>query len=556
MEHVQISRQNPLPPPASTSYAEATALSPAQLQANTVRRPASRMTQAVIVLALVNAAIMLLRFTEQCVLARALGAGQRLDAYFLGQVVVLLGAQAAVAVTTAAVPVLADFAAHERKTLVRQLLAAIAPSVLLATAIAALLSGPIVWALAGNFDSDNRLLARAILLWLLPATAACLFAGLLRAYWFAERQFVIPGTGQLFMPLCTCAGAAMVAFAGWNLRLAAAVANLGALVLIIVLYRPLRKRAVASAGAISLWHSKQVRHRFGKALLPVTVALALLPAMIAVSRCFASALLPGSVTAVTLAASLASIPGQFAAASVGMVLLPQTALFKAAGRMRDAAIGVERALCSTAFVALPCAIVLGLWPHQIVQMVFQRGAFDRAAVGLTASALTGFSVGVPLLAALQVLAFALFAVLGTRQVALAAVFTLLINLLLNRLLLRFGAIGIAVAFSLACWINGAMLLRLLDRSLRELRTGRILLRHLRILAISVLAGTLGKICCSYLAATSAHPDVAFLVSLAVVATVYVGASRLVSSPEMEEVLASLGLGFSRRASREALTAAD
>jgi putative peptidoglycan lipid II flippase len=550
MQQIQISASTLDPPPVSGI---SVAISAPSLMFST--RPAGRATQAVIVLALVNAAIMLLRFTEQCLLARALGAGPRLDAYFLGQVVVLLGAQAAVAVTTAAVPILTEFGAIEQNMLVRRLLFASLPWLLLAAAAAALLSGPIVRALAGSSDSANRLLARAIFLWLLPATAACILAALLRAYWFAQRRFVVPGTAQLFMPLCTCAGAAMVAIAGWDLRLAAAVANVGALALVIALYRPFTYALPTPAG-VDTARLHRAAGRFGKTLVPVAVGLALLPAMIALCRFLASALGPGNVTAVSLAASLASIPGQFAAASVGMVLLPQTAWCKAAGRMHDAARSAERALCSTAFVAIPCALVLGFWPREIVHIVFQRGAFDRAAVGLTASALGGFSFGVPMLAGMQVLVFALFAVLGTRQVAFLTVLTLFVNLLLNRLLLGFGVIGIAAAFSLACWMNGAVLLWLLARCLPELRSGSILLRHLRILAISAVAAAVAKICAGYLPGSSVGNEASFVISLAVFAAIYLAANLLTASPETEQLLDTLRLRLSRRTAVEALTPAD
>jgi len=500
---------------------------------------------------------MLLRFTEQCLLARALGADQRLDAYFLGQVVILLGAQAAVAVTSAAVPILAEVGVHNLQAATRRLLFASTPVVLLTGAVIAVLSGPIIGALGGKFDAVNTLLARAIFLWLLPATAACILAGVLRAYWYAQRDFIIPGVGQLFMPLCTCAGAALVALAGWNLRFAAAVANVGALVLLLVLYRPLW-RAVpgAAAKAIASARLQGVAGRFGAALLPVSAGLAILPAMVAVSRFFASSLSAGSVTAVSLAGSLASIPGQFAAASVGMVLLPQTSLWKVAGRMADAARLVERALCNTAFVAIPCAVALALWPREVVDIVFQRGAFDRAAVGLTASALSGYCFGIPALAGIQILVFALFAMLGARQVGFMAVVTLLLDLLLSRVLLPFGVIGLTGAFSLACLVDGAVLLWLLAKSLPELRVGRLLMRHLRILAISAFAGGAGRVFIGNIETSTSRGALSFLIKLALVAAIYLGINLLVASPEMQEILDTVRSRFARRAGGEVLSTAE
>lgn len=523
----------------------------------TATRPKTGAKQAVIILASVNAGVMLLRFTEQCLLAKALGAGQRLDAYFLGQVIILLAGQAGVAVTTAAVPILAQYEIDDFQAATKRLLATSIPWIVIALALTAVLSGPIVDHLGGKYDPVNRQLARAILLWLLPATGATVVAGVLRGYWYAQRDFVLPGVGQLFMPLCTCAGAALVALAAWDLRFAAAVANVGALALVLVLYRPVRSRLPgARSAAISYRHLKGVARRFWTALLPVGAGLAMLPAMVAASRSFASWLSPGSVTAISLAGSLASIPGQFAAASVGMVLLPQTSVWKAAGRMGDAARMVERALCNTAFIAIPCAIILALWPQQIVDIVFQRGAFDRAAVGLTASALMGYSFGIPALAGLQVLVFALFGMLGARQVARMAVVTLLLNLLLSRALLPFGVSGVAGAFSLACCIDAAFLLWLLAKRVPELRLGHVAVRHFRILAISAVAGVAGRVLGGIVETSTRYTGLSFVITLAVVAAIYLGINLLVATPEIEEILSTVRSRFAPRTVGDVLSAAE
>lgn len=512
----------------------------------------ARTKQAVVALAAVNATIMLLRFTEQCLLTRALGAGRRLDAYFLGQVVLLLGGQVAVAVTSAAVPLLAETAGHNLDVAARRMLLACTVFVVVSFSAIAALHVPIIGLLGGKLDPESMLLASTVFLWMQPAAAASILAGMLRAYWHAKRNFLVPGVGQLFVPVCTCGGAVFVALGLWDLRLAAASANIGALLLAGVLHRPLWGNLHAwSAEAAGSDLLKKVASRFGAALLPVSIGFALLPAMIAAARFFASSLPAGSVTAISLAAGLGSIPGQFAAASVGMVLLPQISLLKAAGRSRDAARVVERALCNMAFIATPCTVFLVLWSREVVEAVFKHGAFDKAAVELTASALTAYSFGIPAQAAMQVLVFALFAMLWTRHVACMAAITLVVNLLLSRFLLPFGVSGVASAFSLACLLDGAVLLCLLVKALPEMRVRALLFRHLSILVISVLAGGMGSVIARYL--QSGRALLSLLVPLTLVAAIYLGVNLLVASPEMGEILAALRWRAGRRLGVEALS---
>lgn len=510
--------------------------------------------QAVAVLAFVNAAIMLLRFSEQCILARALGAGQRFDAYFIGQIVVLLGGQLTVAVTSAAVPIVVD-AGESGDAAMRRLLLAMAGVLGVASVLIAVLSGPIIHLLGGRLNPESRLLARAILLWLLPATDGCIIAALLRAYWHAHRRFVIPGIGQLFMPLCTCAGAALLALGVWDLTYAAAVANVGVVVLLFVLSRPLMRSLpqVSSAGHY-VERLKAFSKRFWTSLIPVGIALALMPAMIVVARSFAAHLVAGSVTAISLAASLGSIPAQFAAVSVGVVLLSQTALLKASGRIGDGARMIERALCNTAFVVTPAAVVLTLFSKQIVEVVFQRGAFDKAAVGLTASALGVYSFGVPFQAAVQVLTFALLAIAASRRVAIMAGVTLGTNVLLSRLLLPWGVAGLAGAFSLASCLDCVVLAWLLAKALPDLHVRSLLLRQGRILAFSVVAGEIGSVVARYL--EPSHASLKLLVALVICGLVYLGINLLVSGPELKEIIGTARSQVSRLGRVEVLSAVE
>jgi putative peptidoglycan lipid II flippase len=497
---------------------------------------------AVVILAAVTTSMMLLRFVEQWLLARALGAGPGLDAYFLGQIVLLLGGQLAVAVTSAAIPILSSIDERDRPAAARRLCRITIVWVAGLFALLAGFSGPVVNSLQRSLDPLHARLAQQIFLWLLPATAACIVAALLRAYWHANRNFLLPGVGQLFVPLCTCGGAALVAIGVWNLRYAAAAANLGAILLAVLLYLPLLRRGETS-GSDRRIKLAGIPRKFGAALIPVTASLALIPAMVAASRSFASWLAPGSVTAVSLAVSLASIPGQIAAASIGMVLLPQMAHFLVAGRTQDAARIVERSLRTTAFVVIPCAVFLLLRAPQAVDLVFRRGAFDTSAVHATAAALIGFTIGIPALASMQVLTFALLAARRTRQIAAVAFCTLLLNLLLTRCLLPFGLIGVAGAFSAACFFNAAVLLQLLVSALPQLALRPLLISHLRIVSIAAVACGLARALTMPWSAGS--EPLLFIATLGLAAALYLALSRLEGSPELAELLTTVRLRHSR-----------
>ena len=489
-----------------------------------------RAGQAVIVLAFVNAAIMLLRFGEQCMLARSLGAGQPFDAYFLGQIILLLGGQLTVAVSSAAVPLLIE-AGEEAAAVTRSFVKTSAIVLAGLSLMVALVSTPLIQALGVKLDSPHRELARSILLWLTPATAAWILSSVLRAYWNAHRRFVTPGVAQLFIPLATCTGAALLALGMFNLRHVAAVANIGAAVLLIALWKPISSvpRRVADPSRTAL-----LTRKFATTLLPAGVGLALMPGMVVLARSFAARLVPGSVTAVSLAASLGSIPAQFAAVSVGVVLLSETALRKAAGKSGETARVIERALCNTAFVVLPSAVVLMLWSNEIVEIVFRRGAFDKAAVGLTASALSGFSFAVPFQSAVQVIMFALLALGASRSVALTSLLTLGIDAVLSRLLLGWGVAGLAASFSIASFVSCGIFVLLLLKASPELNLGSLLARNLRVAATAVAAGASAYLVTPHLHLTLPLPRL--VAGLTLFGLVYFGANLVLGGAELREIL--------------------
>ena len=91
---------------------------------------------------------------------------------------------------------------------------------------------------------------------------------------------------------------------------------------------------------------------------------------------------------------------------------------------------------------------------QIIHVLFERGAFDAAATGIVTGVLFAYAVGLPAFVLVKVLAPAYFARQNPRVPLRAAVFALLVNVILNLALMRpFGVVGIAIASAIASWVN-------------------------------------------------------------------------------------------------------
>ena len=114
-----------------------------------------------------------------------------------------------------------------------------------------------------------------------------------------------------------------------------------------------------------------------------------------------------------------------------------------------------------------------------------------------------------------------------------AIVTFLANVMLSRLLLHFGLIGLAAAFSLACFLNTGVLLWLVLLALPELRLRSLLSSHLRVLSVSIAAGWAGSFLVKHLGIRSAIES--FAATIILIGLLYLGISLVSGCPEIQEM---------------------
>src|SRR5439155_8751235 len=108
--------------------------------------------------------------------------------------------------------------------------------------------------------------------------------------------------------------------------------------------------------------------------------------------------------------------------------------------------------------ALPPAVALTLIPNEIVGVLFERGAFGAEATRATAAALAAFASGLPAYVLIKVLKPAFYAREDTTTPFRYAVAAMIANIVLGLILFSIlGFVGIAMATSLASWLNLALL---------------------------------------------------------------------------------------------------
>lgn len=227
-------------------------------------------------------------------------------------------------------------------------------------------------------------------------------------------------------------------------------------------------------------------------LVPATMALAVNQINIIVSNVLASYLPDGSITYLYYAMRLIQFPIGIFGVAMGMAVLPALSEHAVRGdfdRLRD---DFSFALRLLFFISVPSMAGLIALREPIVNLLFQRGAFDYAATQGTAEALLFYSVGIWSIVGVRVVTSTFYAMQDTKTPVRIAVVGMASNLLLSLILMGpMRHSGLALANALASGINFVLLSYFLRKKLGRVDARRIVRSLLRIASASAAMGLAG-----------------------------------------------------------------
>jgi putative peptidoglycan lipid II flippase len=207
---------------------------------------------------------------------------------------------------------------------------------------------------------------------------------------------------------------------------------------------------------------------------------------LAIDIVIASLLPAGAVSYLYYADRIAQLPLGVIGAAVGTALLPLLSRQLRAGQPLSAHRSQNRAIEFSLAFALPAALAMAVAAGPIISALFERGAFGPDAARATAAALAAYAVGLPAFVLVKALTPGFFARGDTATPVKVGIFIVALNLALNLALTPFlGHVGIALATSLAAWVNVALLGWLLGRRRRLVLDRRLRRVVPRLLAAAV-----------------------------------------------------------------------
>ena len=166
----------------------------------------------------------------------------------------------------------------------------------------------------------------------------------------------------------------------------------------------------------------------------------------------------GAISFIYYADRIYQLPLGMIGIAFGMVLLPEITRLLNTDKESEARATMVNGLELAMIVTVPAAIALMVIPVEIISLIFERGSFTPSDSLQTGKALAAFAVGLPGYVLIKVLQPGFFAREDTKSPMKMAGVTVAVNVVVSLALFPFfGHVGIAVATSIAAWVNVVLL---------------------------------------------------------------------------------------------------
>ncbi|MDR0552770.1 MAG: murein biosynthesis integral membrane protein MurJ [Holosporales bacterium] len=195
---------------------------------------------------------------------------------------------------------------------------------------------------------------------------------------------------------------------------------------------------------------------FLKKLTPVIAGAGVSQLNVFVDTFFGSFLGEGTVSLIYFADRFIQFPLALFGISMATVILPEiSSIFSSKNHDRGKVKKIqEEMVIFTLRMAIPSTVGLMAIAYPIVDVLYGHGKFTESSVYQTSVIIQIFAIGVPAYVLAKIFASVLFAQKDSKTPVLAAVISVISNIILNAMLIRsLGIIGLSVSTSIAGVIN-------------------------------------------------------------------------------------------------------
>jgi len=367
------------------------------------------------------------------------------------------------AFSQAFVPVLSEYRNRSDEAAIRVFISHMSASLglilLLVVLLGVLASSAIVTVLAPGFLDEPEKFATTVSMlritfpYLLFISLVAMSGGIMNAC----HHFTIPAFTPVLLNLSMIAAALLLAplMDGSAVALAWGVFVAG-LVQLFFQFPKLRQMNLLVFPRIN-WQDEGVR-KVGKLMVPAIVGSSAAQINLLINTILASFLVTGSVTWLYYSDRLMEFPLGIFGIALATVILPALSDTHHSRSKEEFSVLLDWALRWAVLIGLPASVALVLLSEALLATLFQYQAFTAWDVGMASKSLIAFSLGLPGLILIKVLAPGFFARQDTRTPARIAVISVVVNIVFSLLLIKpLAHTGLALALTVSAYVNSGLL---------------------------------------------------------------------------------------------------
>lgn len=428
----------------------------------------SGVARAALMVLIINLISRVLGFVRDAVIAHEFGASGATDAYLVAYTLPYsLQAILGMAFATVMVPVVTGYLIRGEEEEGWRIVSSILNGTALVlgglTVLGILFAPQLVRIMAPGFDEETVALTAYLSRIMFPSIVFMGLGMLITGVLNAGKHFTMPAVAPAFANIIIIL---TVVFFGDKYRIQGlAVGTLVGFVGFMLIQLPNLRRLGFKYSLILERQNPEVQ-KISLAIIPMTLSIAVNQILLAVNRFFASGLTAGSITALDFANRLMNLPLGIFVAAVTTAVYPAMAEGVAKKDNRLLAQNLTKGLGTVTVAIIPAAVGLMVLRVPVVQLLFERGAFDAQATAMTAQALFYFCLGLWFVAVNTVMTRGFYALEDLKTPLILGMLSIVVDVLLSWLLLPYlGHGALALANSLAAGVNTWFLYRALRRKI-------------------------------------------------------------------------------------------
>lgn len=236
--------------------------------------------------------------------------------------------------------------------------------------------------------------------------------------------------------------------------------------------------------------------------VPVFIGSSIQQVSTFVDKTLASGLPEGSVSALNYAMLLVVLVTSLTTGIFSTIVYPkltQANSIEDYGRLNSI---VGTGMTLVLMIAIPCSLGAITFSHQVVQIVYERGAFEAHATSLTSSAFVFYALGIVFIAVSDLLTKVYYSMHNMKLPMIFAGISVIIDIILNLILVRFMEHnGLALATSIGFMTNTILLSYGIKKYYNEIKVIESNVKIVKIIVASVFSVALAWLFYEYIKST-------------------------------------------------------